>query len=128
MDYRVIFTLPLLPAPPPIPLLIQLLTCVLGYHPHPMRRLSLSFSRTRTALRKLPPRPRATASLLEVGDEVHVTNLWETLTYKVTSIKVIRPDDINEILIQIGSDMLTLPICHPTPPGANTDMWSTVTA
>ena len=51
--------------------------------------------------------------LLEAGDEVYVTNLWETLTYKVTSIKVIEPNDIDEILIQQGRDMLTLLTCHP---------------
>ena len=51
--------------------------------------------------------------LLEVGDEVYITNLWETLTYKVTSIKVIEPNDIDEILIQPGRDMLTLLTCHP---------------
>ena len=50
---------------------------------------------------------------LEVGDQVYITNLWETLTYEVTSIKVIKPNDINEILIQPGRDMLTLLTCHP---------------
>ena len=67
----------------------------------------------RTTLRKLPPKPRTTASSLEAGDEVYVTNLWETLTYKAASIKVIEPDNINEILIQPESDMLTLLTCHP---------------
>ena len=51
--------------------------------------------------------------LLEAGDEVYITNLWETLTYEVTSIKVIEPNDIDEILIQPGRDMLTLLTCHP---------------
>ena len=51
--------------------------------------------------------------LLEVGDELYITNLWETLTYEVTSIKVIEPNDIDEILIQPGRDMLTLLTCHP---------------
>ena len=50
---------------------------------------------------------------LKVGDKVYVTNLWETLTYKVTSIKVIDPDDVEQILIQPGRDMLTLLTCHP---------------
>ncbi len=50
--------------------------------------------------------------LLEVGDQVYITNLWETLTYEVTSIKVIKPNDINEILIQPGRDMLPLLTCH----------------
>ena len=78
-------------------------------------------------MRKLPPRPRATASPLEVGNEVYVTNLWETLTYNVMSIKVIGPDEINEILIQQAWEMLTLrPFLRLR--GVNTDMWSTVTA
>ena len=68
---------------------------------------------TRTALRTLPPRPRATASSLEVGEEVYVTNLQETLTCKATSIKVIEPNNINEILFQLEWDMLTLLTCHP---------------
>ena len=51
--------------------------------------------------------------LLEVGDEVYVTNLWETLTYKVSEIKVIEPNDIDEILIQPGRELLTLLTCHP---------------
>ncbi len=51
--------------------------------------------------------------ILKVGDEVHITNLWETLTYRVSEVKVIDPDDIDEILIQPGRDMLTLLTCHP---------------
>ena len=51
--------------------------------------------------------------VLEEGDEVYVTNLWETLTYKVAEIRVINPDDIDQILIQPGRDLLTLLTCHP---------------
>lgn len=50
---------------------------------------------------------------LEPGDEVTITNLWDTLTYKVTDIKIVSPDDINAILIQPGKDMITLLTCHP---------------
>ena len=50
---------------------------------------------------------------LAVGDEVTVTNLWKTLTYKVCAIKVIEPNDIDAVLIQSGRDMLTLITCHP---------------
>ena len=50
---------------------------------------------------------------LEVGDEITVTNLWETLTYRVCAIKVIEPNDIDAVLIQPGRDMLTLITCHP---------------
>ena len=48
-----------------------------------------------------------------VGDEITVTNLWETLTYRVCEIRIIEPNDIDQILIQPGRDMLTLFTCHP---------------
>ena len=51
--------------------------------------------------------------LLEVGDEITITNLWETLTYAVTEIKIISPDDVDSILIQPGRDLVTLLTCHP---------------
>jgi len=50
---------------------------------------------------------------IEVGDEVYITNAWETLTYSVTSIKIIAPDDIDKVLIQEGRDMVTLISCNP---------------
>ena len=50
---------------------------------------------------------------LEVGDEIHITNLWETLTYKVSEIRIIDPNDIDAILIQPGREMVTLMTCHP---------------
>ena len=51
--------------------------------------------------------------VLQPGDEIYITNLWETLTYKVSEIKVINPNDIDEILIQPGRELLTLLTCHP---------------
>lgn len=51
--------------------------------------------------------------LLKVGDEVTITNIWGELTYKVSEIKIISPDDVNAILIQKGRDMITLMTCHP---------------
>lgn len=50
---------------------------------------------------------------LQPGDEITITNLWETLTYTVTETKVILPDEIDKILIQEGREMLTLLTCHP---------------
>lgn len=50
---------------------------------------------------------------LQIGDEVIITNLWEKLTYRVTERKIIAPNEVNEILIQEGKDMLTLLTCHP---------------
>ena len=51
--------------------------------------------------------------LLEPGDEVVIENFRETLTYEVTETKVIAPDEIQEVLIQEGKDMVTLITCHP---------------
>lgn len=51
--------------------------------------------------------------LLEIGDEITITNLWETLTYTVSEIQVIEPNEIDEILIQPGRDLVTLLTCHP---------------
>ena len=50
---------------------------------------------------------------LKTGDRVIIKNPWETLTYKVTKIKVIDPYDMDKILIQKGKDMATLLTCHP---------------
>ena len=51
--------------------------------------------------------------LLKLGDEVTISNLWGTLTYKVVDIQIVSPDDVNAILIQKGRDMITLLTCHP---------------
>lgn len=50
---------------------------------------------------------------LAPGDEVIISNFRETLRYRVWEIKIIRPSDINEILIQEGQDLVTLLTCHP---------------
>lgn len=50
---------------------------------------------------------------LAVGDRVAITNLWETLEYEVTEIRIIEPYAVNEILIQEGRELLTLMTCHP---------------
>lgn len=50
---------------------------------------------------------------LEPGDEVIITNLWETLTYVVTGSDIIDPHDVDKILIHEGKDMITLMTCHP---------------
>lgn len=51
-------------------------------------------------------------SNLKVGDEVIVTNIWDTLTYHVVETKIIYPNEFNEILIQQDKDMITLITCH----------------
>ena len=50
---------------------------------------------------------------LAVGDEVRITNLWETLTYTVADIQIIQPHEVDKIKIQQGRDLLTLLTCHP---------------
>lgn len=52
---------------------------------------------------------------LQPGDTVVLDNLWETLTYTVTEIRIIRPDEIDAVKIQDGRDLLTLVTCHPYP-------------
>lgn len=50
---------------------------------------------------------------LAEGDTVILTNLWDTLEYTVSEIKIIEPNAVDEILIQDGRDLLTLMTCHP---------------
>ena len=50
---------------------------------------------------------------LRIGDCVSITNLWETLEYRVVQIKIIYPNEVKEILIQENRDLLTLLTCHP---------------
>lgn len=50
---------------------------------------------------------------IKLKDKVYITNLWEKLTYQVTDIQVIEPDEVDRILIQEGKDMLTIFTCHP---------------
>lgn len=50
---------------------------------------------------------------LSVGDSIEIVTLFDTLTYEVSECKIIEPDQINEILIQPGEDMITLLTCHP---------------
>lgn len=52
---------------------------------------------------------------LKPGDEIYITNLWETLVYKVSETKVIKPTDSRNIYIQEGRTLLTLSTCHPYP-------------
>jgi len=59
---------------------------------------------------------------LQIGDEITITSIWETLTYEVAEIKVIEPTDIGEILIREGKDLVTLITCHPY--GRNTQRYA----
>lgn len=50
---------------------------------------------------------------LQPGDEIYLTNLWEELTYEVSQIQIIQPNEVEKILIQPERDLLTLLTCHP---------------
>ena len=50
---------------------------------------------------------------LKQGDRVTIQNPWETLKYEVVETKIIAPNDIEEIHIQEGRELLTLLTCHP---------------
>lgn len=50
---------------------------------------------------------------LEIGDQIYVKNFREKLTYKVIQIRIISPNDTDEVLIREGKDMVTLITCHP---------------
>jgi sortase A len=51
--------------------------------------------------------------LIEIGDEIIITNFREKLTYRAAEIKIINPSDIGQILIQEGRDLVTLISCNP---------------
>ena len=48
-----------------------------------------------------------------VGDKIYIRNFKEELTYEVYETKIINPDDVSELEIQEGQDIITLITCHP---------------
>lgn len=50
---------------------------------------------------------------LRIGDPVIIKNPWERFLYNVEEIKIIKPDDLDQIKIQKGKDLITLLTCHP---------------
>ena len=50
---------------------------------------------------------------MELGDTFQITVLDRTFTYQVDQIKVVRPDEINDIEIVKGKDYCTLLTCTP---------------
>ncbi len=48
-----------------------------------------------------------------VGDKIRIRNFKEELTYEVYETKIINPDDISELEIEEGQDIITLITCHP---------------
>ena len=51
--------------------------------------------------------------MMEVGDTFQITVLDRLLTYQVDQIKVVRPDEIDDIRIVAGEDLCTLLTCTP---------------
>lgn len=54
---------------------------------------------------------------LQPGDEIIITNLWESLHYTVAETKTIKPNDVEAIHIQKNRELLTLLTCHPPASG-----------
>ena len=50
---------------------------------------------------------------MELGDTFLITVLDRTLTYQVDQIKVVRPEEIQDVLIVPGEDLCTLLTCTP---------------
>ena len=50
---------------------------------------------------------------MEVGDTFQLTILDRTLTYQVDQIKIVRPDEIDDVQIIEGRDLCTLLTCTP---------------
>lgn len=49
----------------------------------------------------------------EKGDQFHIIVAGETLTYKVTDIRVVEPDDFTALRVETGRDLVTLLTCTP---------------
>ena len=50
---------------------------------------------------------------MEIGDTFQLTVLNRTLTYQVDQIKIVRPDEIDDVQIIEGKDLCTLLTCTP---------------
>ena len=50
---------------------------------------------------------------IEPGDEVIITNLWEEIHYRVVETQIIQPNEVEQILIKPGRELVTLLTCHP---------------
>lgn len=50
---------------------------------------------------------------LQVGSEVHINNLWESMTYKVIGTRIIHATECDILQIQPDKDMVTLFSCYP---------------
>lgn len=61
------------------------------------------------------PNKKLLTDLVDVveGDEFYVKALGETIAYKIDQIKVVEPDELDDLLIKKNKDYLTLVTCTP---------------
>ncbi len=59
---------------------------------------------------------------LQPGDDVIITNLWESLYYAVVETTIIQPNDVEAIHIQKNRELITLLTCHPPASGGKERM------
>ncbi|MCL1838960.1 MAG: class C sortase [Propionibacteriaceae bacterium] len=50
---------------------------------------------------------------IKIGDEITLTNFRETLVYRAAEIRIIKPNEIDKVMIQEGRELLTLISCNP---------------
>ena len=55
--------------------------------------------------------PFVSLEQVQIRDLVYVTNPWETLTYRVIATGTISPNDLEQIRIQPGKDLLSIFTC-----------------
>ena len=55
--------------------------------------------------------PFVSLEQVQIRDLVYVTNPWETLTYRVVATETISPNDLEQIRIQPGKDLLSIFTC-----------------
>ena len=52
---------------------------------------------------------------IKLGDKLYIKNFDGILTYKAVDITIIKPDEVDKLLINEGKDMVTIISCHPYP-------------
>lgn len=50
---------------------------------------------------------------IKLGDTLYIRNFMDTLEYKAVRIDVIKPNELNKLLIEENKDMVTIISCHP---------------
>lgn len=52
---------------------------------------------------------------LKIGDIAYIVNFREKLKYEVIGYKIIKPNELEDLYIEDGKDLLVLISCHPYP-------------